>query len=605
MTDLSFGDIDINDGTNYHLKEGWQPQVTSRRVDEMAGGGPFAEVDEFVPLRIFGTNEQAALAALGALARESNTASRWQRNHSVTARLLTYKVNGGARVLKCPAWPIADLVRMPVTFNEWINAYEINPVDLPLRRSGLWLQDDYEEDNPILNSSFEVGANPPTNWTKNGTVTGAQTTSGAFHGSYAINLTAIAGSAMGIYQDVSGLTVAAQYRVSVYVTPTTGTAQLRVHDGGGFINTVTASSSGTALQRLEVTKTIPAGGSVRIEIGMTAAGGNVKFDAVKIELGTTATDYHPKESEVMTAVATAAANPSIIEASFAVSGIPSDVASPIKVELGGFGVKTLSINESFLVLVSDDDDTRFRKATMSSMTATGYTDVADTAANADAGTVLRYTPTVTTFVESGAVPIGGLPFDFHRLAFLATIRNNDTTKTYRVKIRARPYAGSTYYVETEETIIDVSDTNPHPYYLGMVDGFDSYEDIKLVIAASATGSTLDIDTLLIVPLYDEGVHILKIDPFETDSGAYVTDIVIDTAALTKPEPKAYAALSTADELPIGVAGDDYVTMHGLSVKACWLACDGTNWVHMDTQGTPAVIQNTLDITRQLAFLTPE
>lgn len=144
-TELWIGGINVNDLTNYALSEGWQPRVGRRRKGRLGGRGVYEMVMEEIPVRVFGTTAAQALSKLHELTQEIDQAERWRLGQDVSAVLVEYKPDGsglGAR-LKAACWGSPDnaenLLELPVTFNEWIRAYEINPVRIPIKRAGLWL----------------------------------------------------------------------------------------------------------------------------------------------------------------------------------------------------------------------------------------------------------------------------------------------------------------------------------------------------------------------------------------------------------------------------------------------------------------------------------
>ncbi|MBX3056933.1 MAG: hypothetical protein KF770_10715, partial [Anaerolineae bacterium] len=143
LTGPAAGDINLNDGTSYALAQGWTPAVAPMRRSRLAGGGPYADVREDIPLRVFGSSAPNTLAALRALVDAADQATRWKAGEEITPVLLNYRMSGsglGAN-LSVPVWGAVDeaSLRLSPTFNEDINAYEISPVILRLRRPGQWI----------------------------------------------------------------------------------------------------------------------------------------------------------------------------------------------------------------------------------------------------------------------------------------------------------------------------------------------------------------------------------------------------------------------------------------------------------------------------------
>lgn len=137
------GTINLNDGINYALMQGWRPNVAPWRRSRLAGGGPFADIRENIPLRVFGSSEPNALAALLALIDAADQGARWRMGEQIGPVLLNYRMSGSnlSGDLSVPIWNTVDeaALQLSPTFNEDINAYEISPVYFQLWRPGQWL----------------------------------------------------------------------------------------------------------------------------------------------------------------------------------------------------------------------------------------------------------------------------------------------------------------------------------------------------------------------------------------------------------------------------------------------------------------------------------
>jgi len=126
----------------------------------------------------------------------------------------------------------------------------------------------------------------PVGWTAVNSPTVSQESSVVLHDLYSTRITyASANADRGIYKDISGLTPAATVTVTVYAkTSSGGQARMVVFDGGGFSNPVTTTSPvNTDWARLEVQKTVPAGGSIRVVLVNRNTSGVSYFDAVQVE----------------------------------------------------------------------------------------------------------------------------------------------------------------------------------------------------------------------------------------------------------------------------------------------------------------------------------
>ena len=154
VTAVSGGTLNLN-GTNtgmasITLLPGWRPRVAAL-LKRPLGGQLYQDVVESIPLRIHGDSELACILALEALAGAVNQAASWKDGANVNAVVLQYAIDGTTltnplqtAVLGSPA-DASDLLELPVTFNQYVQVYEVNPVTLPLWRRGLWLGDEESE----------------------------------------------------------------------------------------------------------------------------------------------------------------------------------------------------------------------------------------------------------------------------------------------------------------------------------------------------------------------------------------------------------------------------------------------------------------------------
>lgn len=137
--------IDLNDGEYYGLIEGWVPRVARRRSSELGGRSVFEDVQETIPIRISGSTEAEALAKLARIASALDRVAQFAQGNEIAPWVIEYQPEGST--LSAPVQALIvdtaaagqDLIQLPVTFNKYIRAYEINPVYVPLTRRGLWL----------------------------------------------------------------------------------------------------------------------------------------------------------------------------------------------------------------------------------------------------------------------------------------------------------------------------------------------------------------------------------------------------------------------------------------------------------------------------------
>jgi len=150
----SNGTINLQDDTNYNVLQGWQPKVGTRRGSTLGGRGVFNDVDEFVPIRVYSKTSAAdAYSALVDLSEAMEQAASWARGGPDDPVIFEYGAEGSGlgSALEAVVWGAheraPELLSLPVRFNELMNVWEINPVTLPIRRMGVWLDAEVSEDS--------------------------------------------------------------------------------------------------------------------------------------------------------------------------------------------------------------------------------------------------------------------------------------------------------------------------------------------------------------------------------------------------------------------------------------------------------------------------
>ena len=318
--------LEITDGTttidflnmagNYSLEnEGWRPTVPNKRMSQLGGNGSYESVGETMDLLVRpvtgGLSANEALVQLRLLMEQ---AERWgMGDTTVDPVRLRFQLEADAfpqENVIVGASGNAPIMTLPPQHVDLPLGTISHPVTLDFERRGDWLFYP-EKTNYIKNGSFEAysgGAfadwfalGPPTSVT--------QTTDNVVNGTYSARIVFSSILSDGILQDITGLTAASSYRISVWVKPEIGSIQLFCFDGGAYTNAVSISSTGTTLQRLSVTKAAAAGG-IRIVLFGSSIGATAYVDSVQLELGTTTTDWVPSISSFV-AESTAATIPSV------------------------------------------------------------------------------------------------------------------------------------------------------------------------------------------------------------------------------------------------------------------------------------------------------
>ena len=234
------------------------------------------------------------------------------------------------------------------------------------------------------------------------------------------------------------------------------------------------------------------------------------------------------------------------------------------------------------------------------MTATGWTSVADGGVFARNTNVLRYTPTGTSESASGLATITQL-FKFH---VFANIRNNSSTPSYQIRVAGFYDSISTTVplAYTPRIVIPTTGTTPQWYYVGIIVSPLPVTRVAVYATASATGSSLDIDSLVCVDdLYSQIVTI---------QGGHAITATAQNIQFVHQSLSDYRPEQTNTSLFVAYAGDIFFSYKpetlSTTIACAWLATGdaggATTW--RQTSGG-AVVNNTWTIYRYTGYLTPE
>ena len=292
--------------------------------------------------------------------------------------------------------------------------------------------------------------------------------------------------------------------------------------------------------------------------------------------------------------------------------------SPLKVVIDNLTPgAALSLKDSFVFVArnkagtSDVAGSYIQSHAASTMTATGWTAVADAAQNPIGGTnILRYTPTGTTFIPSGALTLTTPLTVSKRIYVYATLRNNNATRTFQVYVEFTSLGG-TRTLTTQTVFIDASTQQPRAVCLGSISipvdetalPNASYPTVKIYAAVSSTtGSpTLDIDNLIFLGADDEGANVMTVRAFTLPNQSNI-DLTFDPQALVSPLPTATLDYTSVTD-KLSHEGNLWSNTILDRVTCLWLATQGANWRFANNAN---VLQTfTFTATRRLAYLTPQ
>jgi hypothetical protein len=291
-----------------------------------------------------------------------------------------------------------------------------------------------------------------------------------------------------------------------------------------------------------------------------------------------------------TSTSGSAANPSVLTRAFSTT---HTVNSPMNVTIGGFDrTATPTINAGFLCVGSNVNDIQFNQGSL----VAGYTSVADAAALAKFGTVVRYTPTGTTAVASGTgsytTALTG------PIVLIAAVRNNSATTTFAIRGDVYGAGGNS---STPYQVVDTSTTNPRLIVLGTVVG-NPVTNVGVTIQASAASGTFDVNYILSVNLRDETCTVLAHDSVSValiSSGAVTLNFAYNP--ILDQNPRVYASGTSANAAVV-YRGAMPLLSTGINAYVTWAATNGTYWVF--TNVSNAVVNLTLNVSRYRSYLSP-
>lgn len=231
--------------------------------------------------------------------------------------------------------------------------------------------------------------------------------------------------------------------------------------------------------------------------------------------------------------------------------------------------------------------------------AAQYSSVADAAALASGGNVLRFTPADTNAHSSSRGPLtGGTMFD--NLAIYAVLRNNSGTTTFTVIAEVnQALAGQ---VDTPVQYIDTSTTSPRIVFLGAVSVARGAVGIGVRCQASAAAGTLDIDRLVVVNTRGPGVGIVQLSALTAGVPAGAFAVHLNQSPLSMAVPQVFAD-DGALGAPISYSGALPFYVSGTNVQAIWFATRGTFWRYVDNVN--ALVNITFTVARWRGYAVPQ
>lgn len=285
-----------------------------------------------------------------------------------------------------------------------------------------------------------------------------------------------------------------------------------------------------------------------------------------------------------------AANPTVHTKAFAAT---HPINSPMDLTIAGFDrTATPIIKGGYLCVGSNVNDIQFNQGSL----VAGYTSVADAANLAKFGTIVRYTPTVTTPVASGS---GALTAISGQVAVIAVVRNNSATTSFQMRADLYGQGGN---ISTPYVTIDTSSLLPRMILLGTVNG-TTLSSVGFTVQASAASGTLDINYLLVVNLRDETCAIIATDDVNVSlisSGAVTLNFAFNPNS--DQNPRVFAN-GTGGNAAVVYRGAMPLLATGLNMYALWTATNSNYWVF--TNVSNAALPITMLPVRYRSYLSPQ
>lgn len=307
--------------------------------------------------------------------------------------------------------------------------------------------------------------------------------------------------------------------------------------------------------------------------------------------------------ESVTATSSAAENPTALTMNLTTS---VDIESPVVLKMTTAARADNGAIDSFILMQSGATTTEASSRLLLIEAellnaASGYSTSADSTNKARGGVVLRYTPSVTTYQDSGLLSVySSSDNDARRWGVFLNYRNNSTAAGYRVKL----LMSNTF---TPELVVPEGTSNPTWAYLGAVNRAGPLTTIELWVKASAASGSIDFDTIALLALDSEATGRV-VAPVQNEYAATLVSppqpIYIDHQLLSRQSAAVW--VDVGFDPTQGYRGDATLMMRGAVVVAAWLGAGETTstyWRVTDTAGT--VLSNTFVATRLQGRLTPE
>lgn len=292
------------------------------------------------------------------------------------------------------------------------------------------------------------------------------------------------------------------------------------------------------------------------------------------------------------------------------------IPSPMSIKIGPFYYpNSLYITKGFLMVASAAQRIAPLEAYHLAVGESSFTNENDASKNPYGSQILRYTAQNTGAEEQSGLYIITSLFSqsAKRVDIFATVRNNSLSHAFTVRLVARSYGA---IISTRGTVIDTSDQDPRPVFLGSIVTANGIQTIQLSVKPDQPDSTetqsLDIDCIVLLARDDDTSRVLAVvnDVLLSSLGTGTAVWLTESDRYTVGGAPLFAAATEneSDFILADYRGDSFLLHKGTELEVCWLATGDPlggasgKWRPTNYLGVTPALQ--LWVRRRLGYITP-
>jgi hypothetical protein len=556
--------------------------------------GEYPPVHDSIPVVIRGTSGTDVMQKLRELQRLVDLARRWFSGENVAPVHLRYQQTASSAIFATVI--IGGSVIAPSNFTNQENWKTLYPVYLELDRRGQWVTPDTS--NIVTNGGFETWAGDPltpTGWTIAEPLLVARESTIKRTGLYSAKL-----SNFALFENIQQFVPARNgqsVKVSAWIYVESGDARMMVYTFDVTPTQTIVEEIGSwvyvEVEAVAGYSTIESDYGVLVLFTWNGGAGSVFYvDDVSVTI--------LNESGESGDIATADGITNGDGAVLVFPATPEPFPSPTTITITNY-LAGLRHPQAFVV-VSAAGNIRLINAELLTVSAP-FSIVAETAAYARGGKVLRFTPTNTaeqSVTFSIAAP--GNLFRPGRAAVFANVRNNFAVPDYTLRCLSAMPGGK--YLTRPVLVGAEANGSPRWIFLGTLP-IQASNTLSVLIRASAASGTFDINSFAVVSLDDGSTSIVSIDQTDGVGNSSAITAVINHQILTDPTPGVNVIYDTR-VTRWSARGDIAVYTQANALTAVLLATGGASTENRWRQeASAAVIENDWTASRLPGRLSPE